>query len=167
MIKTNFIAKPGKKEVVLETVYDVPPEVVWKICNDPGLIPQWWGPKEYTTTVEMMDVKPGGHWRFIQKDSSGNEYAFNGEYKKVVEPERIVETFEFEGMPGHIVEDTVTFEDLGGRTRLKTISLFKSIEDRDGMLQSGMEAGSRESRDRLGELIEMQNKNFWPRLLSK
>jgi len=100
-----------------------------------------------------MDVRPGGGWRFIQRDAAGNEFAFHGVYHEVVAPERIVGTFEFEGMPGHVALETSTLEDLGGRTRLTTISVFQTVEDRDGMAASGMELGASESMDRLEELL--------------
>jgi uncharacterized protein YndB with AHSA1/START domain len=100
-----------------------------------------------------MEVKPGGLWRFIERDADGNEYAFNGEYKEIVPPERLVYTFEFEGLPGHVLLETVTFEEQDGKTKVKVLSLLDSVEDRDGMLQSGMEAGANESHDRLAELL--------------
>lgn len=100
-----------------------------------------------------MDVKPGGLWRFIERDADGNEFAFNGEYKEIVPPERLAYTFEFEGLPGHVVLETVTFEEQNGKTKVKVLALFDSVEDRDGMLQSGMEVGANESHDRLAELL--------------
>ena len=84
----------------------------------------------------------------------GSEYGFCGEYREIVRPERIVQTFEFEGMPGHISLDTLVFEDVGGRTRLVGTSVFDSIEDRDGMLQSGMEQGAAELFIRLAEYLQ-------------
>ena len=101
-----------------------------------------------------MDVRPGGVWRFIQRDANGNEYAFNGEYREIVPPERLVNTFEFEGVPGHIIVDTATFEEQpDGKTKLTVTSLFDTVEDRDGMLKSGMEDGAIETWDRLAELL--------------
>jgi len=85
---------------------------------------------------------------------NGNEYAFNGEYREMMPPERLVSTFEFEGVPGHIVVNTATFEELSDRkTNLTITSLFASVEDRDGMLNSGMESGANETWDRLAELL--------------
>jgi len=101
-----------------------------------------------------MDVRPGGVWRFIQHDADGNEFGFNGEYREIVPPERLVNTFEFEGMPGHIIIDTAMFEELpDGKTKLTVTSLFDTVEDRDGMLKSGMEGGAIETWDRLAELL--------------
>lgn len=145
---------PSDREIVLTRIFEAPRELVFKVCLDPDAIPHWWGPREYTTVVDKMDVRVGGVWRYVQRGPDGNDYAFNGTYLEITPPERVVNTFEFEGMPGHILTETVTFKDLGGRTRLTTVSLFDSVEDRDGMLQSGMESGAAESHDRLEELLQ-------------
>jgi uncharacterized protein YndB with AHSA1/START domain len=100
-----------------------------------------------------MDVRPGGAWRFVQRDPDGNEFAFNGVYHEVLPPERLVYTFEFEGVPGHVLLETVTFEELDGKTRLTDRSVFQTVEDRDAMVQSGMESGAKEAMDRLAELL--------------
>ena len=144
---------PGDREIMITRVFDAPREVVFKAYSDPKLIPQWWGPASLKTTVDKMDRRPGGLWRFTQRAPDGNEYAFNGVYREIVPPERVVSTFEFEAMPGHVVVDTVTFEDLDGRTRVTVRSLFQTAADRDGMLQSGMEVGARESWERMAELL--------------
>ena len=121
--------------------------------TDPELIPEWWGPRGTTTIVDQMDVRPGGAWRFVHRDPDGTETGFRGTYREVTPPERIVQTFEWEGMPGHVMVDTATFEDLGGRTKVTTTSLFHTPEERDGMLASGMERGLTETHDRLAELL--------------
>jgi uncharacterized protein YndB with AHSA1/START domain len=151
--KAVLAAEPAQHSIVMTREFDAPRELVWKVYTDPAHLPNWWGPRGLTTTVEAMDVRPGGAWRFIQRDTDGNEYAFHGVYHQVVPPERVVSTFEFEGMPGHVMLETMTLEDLGGRTRLTTTSVFQSVEDRDGMLASGMEQGATESMDRLAELL--------------
>src|SRR5207237_252740 len=92
--------RTSERELVTTYIFDAPSELVWKAWTDPKLIPRWWGPRRYTTTVEKMEVRPGGTWRFIQRDAEGNVYGFHGEYKEVVPPKRIVDTFEYEGMPG-------------------------------------------------------------------
>jgi uncharacterized protein YndB with AHSA1/START domain len=141
-------------EVVLSRIFEAPRELVFRAHTDPDLIPQWWGLRSNTTIVAKMDVRLGGMWRFIQRDVEGQEFAFHGEYREVVSPDRLVNTFEFEGVSGHIILDTSTFEELpDGRTQLTATSLFASIADRDGMLNSGMESGSNEAWDRLAELL--------------
>lgn len=151
---------PSDREVVITRIFDAPREKVFKASIDPGLISQWWGPKRYTTEVEKMDVKPGGIWRFIQRDGEGNEYAFNGVYREVVPPEREVHTFEFEGMPGLMMIETSVFEEYGGKTKLKVTDQFQTVEDRDGMFSSGMKEGATESMDRLEELLR-KRKQCW------
>ena len=154
--KTRFTAEAGKPEVTATRVFDAPRELVFAASIDPELIPLWWGPRIFKTTVEKMDVRPGGTWRFIQRDPEGNEYAFNGEYHEVVPPERLVQTFEFEGMPGRISLETATVEEIGGKTRLTEKAVFGSAEERDGALSSGMESGWAESYDRLAELLKKE-----------
>lgn len=98
-----------------------------------------------------MEVRPG--WRFVQRDYDGNVYAFHGVYHEIVPPERLVYTFEFEGMPGHVLLETVTFEEHDGKTKLTDTSVFQTVEDRDGMLKLGMEEGAAETMDRLAEYL--------------
>jgi uncharacterized protein YndB with AHSA1/START domain len=151
---TRIVAERGKQEVIITRVFGAPRDLVFKAYTDPNLIPQWWGPKRFTTTIDKMDVKPGGLWRFVQRDAAGNVYAFHGVYHEVRSPERIVDTFEFEGTPGHVSLETCTLEDIGGRTKLTTRSVFQTIEDRDEMLRAGMEEGVLETMDRLAELLK-------------
>ena len=153
MTKTEFIAEPGKQEIVITRVFDASRELVFKTSMDPNLIPKWWGPRSLTTTVDKMDVRPGGVWRYVQRDSDGNEFAFHGVYHEI-SPSRFVQTFEFEGMPGHVLLEICTFEDIDGKTKLTEKSVFESIEDRDGMLKSRMEEGAKETMDRLAVLVE-------------
>ncbi len=150
---TDFAADREKRQVVMSRVFNAPRERLFRAYTDPKLIPRWWGPRRHTTTVEKMDVRPGGAWRYISRDPGGVEFAFNGVYQEIMPPERLVSTFEFEGTRGHIVVDTATFEDLGRKTRLTVTSQFASVEDLEGMVGSGMEAGARETWDRLEELL--------------
>jgi uncharacterized protein YndB with AHSA1/START domain len=154
MNKTALTAAPGKKEIVISRIFDAPSELIFKTYLDPALIPHWWGPRRLVTTVERMDVRQGGQWRFTQRDTDGSVYAFHGEYREIVPSERLVSTFEFEGEPGHVVVETAIFEALpGNQTRLTVTSVFGTVEDRDGMLSSGMEGGAMETWERLEELL--------------
>jgi uncharacterized protein YndB with AHSA1/START domain len=154
MNKTKIVAEPGKHAIIMTREFDAPREKVFKAMTDPALIPQWWGPRDYTTTVDRMEVRKGGIWRYVQRGAQGDEYGFNGIYHEVMSPERTVSTFEFEGMPGHVVLETTVFEDVGGRTRLTTTSIFQSVADRDGMIASGMEDGATQSWDRIAEILK-------------
>jgi len=156
---TTISAEPGKQEILITREFDAPRELVFKACTDPKLIPQWWGPRYLSTEVDKMDVRPGGQWRFLNRDAEGNEFAFHGVYHEVLAPERIIDTFEFEGLPetGHVTLETMKLEALpGGRTRLTVQSVFQSIADRDATLQSGMEAGVNATYNRLEELLKKQ-----------
>lgn len=158
---TKITAEPGKQEIIIIREFDAPRELVFKAFTDPDLYTQWIGPGELTTSLETFESRNGGSWRYIQKDPEGNEYAFHGVNHEVAEPERIISTFEFEGLPekGHVILDTTRFEALQvNRTKLTSHSVFQSVEDRDGMLQSGMEEGINDSYDRLDELLERMQK---------
>ena len=154
MGNTTIVAEPGKQEIVITRVLDAPRELVFKTITDPNLVGQWWGPKRLTTVVDQMDLRPGGIWRFIHRDTDGSEYGFHGVYHEIVAPERIVQTFEFEGMPGHVSLETLRLEDQNGKTMWTSTAVYQSVEDRDGMVQSGMEGGARELMDRLAEIVE-------------
>lgn len=151
--RVTTVATPSDREIVSERVFDAPRDRVWEACSDPALIPEWWGPRGRTTIVDQMDVRPGGAWRYVIRNEDGSETGFRGTYREVTPPERIVYTFEWEGMPGHVLIETITLEDLGDRTKLTNVSLFHTKEERDGMLSSGMESGMNESHERLDELL--------------
>jgi uncharacterized protein YndB with AHSA1/START domain len=157
MMTSNDAAKftrPSDREVVMTKVFDAPRELVWKAYTDARLIPRWWGPRYLTTRIDKMDVKPGGAWRFVSRGPDGKEFGFHGVYREIVKPERLSWTFEFEGVPGHVSVDTVTFEELDGRTKVTVTSLFQTKADCDGMVASGMESGATEGTERLAELLE-------------
>ena len=147
------VTTPTDREIRIEREFDAPRDRVFAVYTDPALVPEWWGPRETTTIVDVMDVRAGGSWRFVARERDGNETAFRGTYREVTPPERIVQTFEWEGMPGHISVETAVFEDLGDRTKVTTTSVFHTTEERDGMLGSGMERGMNETYERLDELL--------------
>jgi uncharacterized protein YndB with AHSA1/START domain len=152
--QSAIITTPAEREIHIERVFDAPRERVFEAYTDPDLIAEWWGPRNGTTIIDEVDPRPGGKWRFITRMPDGQETAFRGSYREVTPPERIVQTFEWEGLPGHVSVETATFEDLGdGRTKVTTVSVFDSAEDRDGMIESGMERGLNESYARLDELL--------------
>jgi uncharacterized protein YndB with AHSA1/START domain len=149
------LTTPSDREIRIERVFDAPRERVFAVYTDPELIPEWWGPRGTETIVDEMDARTGGRWRFIARDPEHGESAFRGAYREVTAPERIVQTFEWEPMAGHVSVETATFEDLGdGRTKVTTVSVFHTPEERDGMLGSGMETGMNETFQRLDELLE-------------
>jgi len=150
---TATITTPQDREIRVERIFDAPRDRVFAAFTDPALIPEWWGPYDTTTIVDQMDVRPGGLWRFIAQDCDGRETAFRGVYREVTPPERIVQSWEWEGLPGHVSIETAEFEDLGDKTRMIGTTLFHTTEERDGMLNSGMEKGMNETYERLDALL--------------
>ena len=151
------ITTPSDTEIRIERTFEAPRQLVWEAYTDPELLPEWLGPRELTMTVDEFDLRPGGSYRFTHRDSEGNEFVFFGELREVEEPNLIVRTFAWEGMPGKFSVERAEFEELDGdRTRIVVTSSFDSKEDRDGMLESGMEHGVVESYTRLDELFERQ-----------
>ncbi len=152
------VSTPSDKEIVLTRRFNAPRELVFKAMTDPDAIPKWWGPRRYQTIVDRMEVRPGGAWRFINRDQDGTEFAFHGEYREIVPPQRLVYTFEFEGAPGHVSLETIVLEERDGVTYSVDTVLFDTREARDAMIASGMETGASESMDRLAELVEAQQR---------
>ncbi|TMM26662.1 MAG: ATPase [Actinobacteria bacterium] len=151
------ITTPSDTEIRIERTFDAPRQLVWEAYTDPELLPEWLGPRELTMTVDEFELRPGGSYRFTHRDSEGNEFVFFGELREVEEPNLIVRTFAWEGMPGKFSVERAEFEELeGDRTRIVVTSSFDLKEDRDGMLESGMEHGVVESYTRLDELFERQ-----------
>jgi len=153
MGKMNLIAEPGQLDLQMSREFNAPRELVFKAFIDPALVGQWWG-EGGTTVVDKLEPKMGGIWRYVQQGSDGNEYAFRGVFHEVTAPERLVYTFEFEAMPGHILLETMTFEEHNGKTRIIDSAVYQTLEDRDGMIAMGMEGGAEQSWDQLEALLK-------------
>jgi uncharacterized protein YndB with AHSA1/START domain len=154
--QTTVSAEPGKHDYFVIREFDAPRELVFKAFTDPELVIKWLGPRRLKMTIEKYESKNGGAYRYTHEDTSGNQYVFSGVNHEVLAPERIIGTFEFEGLPerGHVALQTAKFEALpGGRTRVTSQSVFQTVADRDGMLQSNMEGGLRDSFERLDEVL--------------
>ena len=149
MSDLKVVADPGTQEIVITRSFDAPRDLVFKAFTDPEAVAQWWGLRGSETNVDELEARPGGRWRFVQRYGNGGEDGFHGVFHDAVAPERIVYTFEYEGMPGHVLLETITFEEQDGKTQMTDSSVFQSVADRDGMLQSGIESGAAESMDRL------------------
>jgi len=145
--------EPGRHDIIITRTFHAPRDLVFKTMTDPKSIPNWWGPRQYTTEVDQMDARPGGAWRFINRDADGMEFGFHGVYHDLVPGERIIQTFEWEGLPGHVSLETSTLEEVGGKTLMTNVAVFQTIADRDGMA-AAMADGAAETFDRLGELVE-------------
>lgn len=146
------VSTPSDREILITRIFDAPRERVWQAFTDPKMLAQWWG-RGHKLDIERFEPERGGHWRFVEHHDGGSE-GFQGRFREVTPPERIVQTFEWDGMPGYVSVDTVTFEELdGGRTRVVNTALFHTTEERDGMLNSGMEGGLSESYAALDRLL--------------
>ena len=152
-LKTATVTTPTDRTIHIEREFDAPRDLVFATFTNPDLVHEWWGPRGTTAEVIEMDVRTGGNYRIVSHNSDGSETAFRGTYREVTAPERIVQTFEWEGMPGHVSVETAEFEDLGDRTKVTTVTIFYTTEERDGMLGSGMEGGMNETFQRLDEVL--------------
>lgn len=146
------LSTPTEREIRVERVFDASRDRVWRAFTDPTLVAQWWG-RGNRLVIERDEVKKGGHWRYVEHSDHG-EHGFEGRYREVTPQERIVRTFEWDGMPGHVTIDIIEFTDLGnGKTKVVSIGQFHTPEERDGMLHSGMEGGLNESYVALDRLL--------------
>ena len=153
MSKTQIDAPAGVPFVDITREFDAPLELVRRAWTDPDLVKQWLGPRKYEMVIEQWDARAGGAYRYVHRDEAGNEFGFHGVFHSN-DPDNMVQTFEFEGMPGHVSLDRLQLEDIGGgRTRSRIHSVFQSLEDRDGMVQAGMGDGVSEGFERLDELL--------------
>ena len=151
---THVSAEPGLPFVDVVREFDAPAERVFQAHTDPELVAQWMGPRKYVTQIDHFEARSGGAYRFSQSDEAGNVYAFHGSFNERTPPRRLVQTFEFEGVPGHVSLDAAEIEQLeGGRCRLTVHSTFQSVADRDAMLSAGMTDGMNEGYERLDELL--------------
>jgi uncharacterized protein YndB with AHSA1/START domain len=135
--ETEIVVEPGGLDMTTTTVIDAPRDKVFRAFAEVDLLTQWWGPRELTTYVDTYDFTSGGSWRLVHTDPEGNEYGFHGVIHAVVPDERIVMTFEFEGMPGNVSLQTAVFEDADGATKVILQDLFQTVEARDGMADAG------------------------------
>ena len=153
MTEMQITAEPGVPQVLTERTFDAPRDLVFRAFTDPELLVQWLGPRAYTMTIERYDVRDGGTYRYVHADDDGNAFGFHGVFHGEPSPDGFVQTFEFEGAPGHVSMDTLTLDEREGRTTVRTNSVFQSVAARDAMIDNGMAEGMREGYDRLDELL--------------
>jgi len=152
MAKTTITAPAGQPYIDIERDFDAPRELVWQAYRDPALIKQWLGPRKYEMVIDTWDARDGGAYRYVHRDA-GSEHGFHGVFHSMA-MDNMVQTFEYEGAPGHVSLDTQVLIDLGGgRTRVKGHSIFMSVADRDMMVENGMSEGVEDGYDRLDELL--------------
>ena len=146
------VTTPSDREIRIERVFAAPRERVWRAMTERDMVAQWWG-RGNKLVIEKFEPVRGGHWRFVEHGPEG-QHGFEGRFREVTPISRVVQTFEWDGMPGHVIVEQIDLEDLGdGRTRIVNVSLFHTTEERDGMLHSGMETGLNQSYAALDELL--------------
>jgi uncharacterized protein YndB with AHSA1/START domain len=146
------VTTPTDRSIRIERVFDAPRDRVWRAFTDPKLVAQWWGRGNKLVT-ERLELERGGHWRFVEHSSDG-VHGFEGRFREVTPPSRLVQTFEWDGMPGYVIIETIEFDEAGSsRTKVVNTSLFYATEERDGMLASGMEEGLNQSYAALDRLL--------------
>ena len=150
--RAAVVITQAERQIRIERIFDAARDRVWRAFTEPELVAQWWG-RGNKLVIERMEVRRGGHWRFVEH-AGKEKHGFEGRYAEVKQPELIVQTFEWDGAPGHVSLETITLEDLGnGQTRVVNVSLFMASEDRDGMIGAGMEGGLNESYRALDRLL--------------
>jgi uncharacterized protein YndB with AHSA1/START domain len=151
-VKTVINAPAGEPYIDMEREFDAPAELVHRAYLEPELVVQWLGPRKYEMVIERWDAREGGAYRYTHRDATSS-YGFHGVFHSMA-PESMIQTFEFDGAPGHVSLDTQRLEDIGGgRSRLTARSVFQSVADRDAMAESGMEEGVEDGYNRLDELL--------------
>ncbi len=155
--KTQIIAEQGKQELFIVREFDASRELVFKAYSVKELLEEWVGPRDLPIKYERFEPYAGGSYRYYHTLPNDMQLGFHGVCHEHIAHERIIQTMEFEGLPekGHVVMETVRFEELpNNRTKVTVQSIFQSVADRDGMVQSGMEMGVIQSHEKLDELIE-------------
>jgi uncharacterized protein YndB with AHSA1/START domain len=155
------LATPSDREIVMTRVFDAPRELVFEMWTDPKHLVHWWGPRGFTTTLQELDVRPGGAWRMIMHGPDGTNYPNHSVFTEVVKPERLVYRHDGskEGGPSVDFEQTVTFEEQGGKTKLTMRLLFPTAADRDRVVkQFNAIEGGNQTLDRLGERLAQMEK---------
>jgi uncharacterized protein YndB with AHSA1/START domain len=152
---TTITARPGTPFLEVVREFDAAPALVFRASTEPDLVVQWLGPRNRQMRIEEWDARTGGTYRYVHyTDADEFEAWFRGVFHTVRPDELVVQTFEFEGAPDEVCIESMSFEDLGERTRLTTRSVFPSVEARDMAIEMGMNDGIDDSMDRLAELLE-------------
>jgi uncharacterized protein YndB with AHSA1/START domain len=143
----------GQPQVLITREFEAPVDLVVRAHLEPELIVQWWGPRGPEIVVDRYAVRDGGRWRVIHREADGSEFVFRGVFHGDPSAAGIVQTFEYEGWPGQVSLQAITFEERDGRTIATTNSVYLSVEARDAMVEAGMEVGVNEGYARLDELL--------------
>ena len=153
--ETQIVSDPDVPLVRIVREFDAPPEKVFRAMTDPELFARWVGPRSIATTIDEWDARTGGHYRYTASRAEDDfSMGFYGSFHEVRPPERIVQTFSFDGEPDGVSLETMTLEALdGGCCRIVGVSVVESLEIRDQILSSGMDVGVNEGYEKLDEIL--------------
>jgi uncharacterized protein YndB with AHSA1/START domain len=147
------VTLPTDTQILITREFAAPKHLVYKAYTTPDLVKRWWAGQRGKVTIAEIDLRVGGMWRYVMVTDGGFEVAFHGEYREVLQNERIVTTEVYEAMPeGEGVLNVVTFTEAGGRTTLMLLVQCASKKERDAIMNSGMEGGMQEGMDLLEEV---------------
>jgi uncharacterized protein YndB with AHSA1/START domain len=147
------VTTPSEREILITRTFDAPAERVFDAWTTPEHVRRWWGSEEAPLVECDIDLRIGGSWRYVMRDADGSEFAWHGIYREIERPGRLVSTEVFEGFPDAEALNSATFTEQDGTTTLSVTVLHASRENRDGHLDSGMEAGMQLVLDRLEDLV--------------
>ena len=153
MATTEISAPAGVPFIDMSREFDAPVELLYRAYSEPELLKQWLGPRQYEMIVDEYDLRDGGRWRYIHRAKDGGEHGFHGVFHGPQTIDGMLQTFEYEGAPGHVSMDRLKFERRGSSTVVRPHSTFESVEARDAMVEAGMASGVNEGFERLDELM--------------
>lgn len=153
MATTQITAEPGVPQLVITSEFAAPRDLLFRAYTDPELLVQWLEPRGLTLIVDYLAPRHGGPWRYTGSDADGNKYFFHGVFHGTPSPDGIVQTVEFDGMPGHVCLETVTFTERGNTTLVTQNIVYQSARDRDRALRFDMAEDINESIQRLEDLL--------------
>ena len=153
MNPTRITAPAGSPFVDIEREFDAPRELVFRAYADPDLLRQWLGLGRYEMVIDRWEPRDGSRWRYVHRAADGTEHAFHGVFHGSQTADGMLQTFEYEGAPGHVSLDAVRFIERDGRTLVRTHSVHQSVEARDAMVESGMGDGLIAGFDMLDRLL--------------
>jgi uncharacterized protein YndB with AHSA1/START domain len=153
-------ADKGLPFVDTERELDAPRDLVFRCFAEPALLKQWLGPQRLEMRIDEFDFRDGGRYRYAHVEENGTEYGFRGVFHGPQTPDSMLQTFEFDGAPGHVSLDRMELIDLGnGRTLARSHSVFQSVEARDAMVASGMADGMEQGFQKLDGLLAQLRSN--------
>jgi uncharacterized protein YndB with AHSA1/START domain len=146
------VTLPSDTEILITREFNAPKHLVFEAWTTPEHIRRWWAGLRGDVTLVEVDLRVGGGWRYVMTANEGFEVAFHGEYREIVPNERIVSTEVYEGFPDGEALNTLTFEEVDGRTTLSILVEHSCKEHRDAHIESGMEGGMQEAMDALEQI---------------